>query len=287
MEVVSLTPRGYCHGVVRAIDIVLRAAKDPDVPGPIHVLGPIVHNAHVSTMLADHGVITLDPPSKRKLEALESIVEGTVVFTAHGIDEAIRKRASDKGLHIIDATCPDVKASFEVISSHVAKGRVVLFIGRKNHPESEAARSISPSVKHLENVEDVDALPDMTEDIVLLAQTTMSAQDIERLVVAAKVRFPNAIDEAIACHATRIRQEAVSRQDDDIELCIVVGDEKSHNTRKLVEISKTLGVDAIRVADADELPLKRLQGLKRVSVTSGASTPETVTKRVIEKLESL
>lgn len=129
MEVIKISPRGYCYGVVDALQIVRQAAKDPSLPRPIHVIGQIIHNRHAIEELTNMGVVTLDGPDR--VSILEQVKEGTVIFTAHGVSPLVKQRAQERGLYCIDATCPDVTRTHDLVRDLVAQGYYILYIGKK------------------------------------------------------------------------------------------------------------------------------------------------------------
>lgn len=285
MEVVKISPRGYCYGVVDAMVLALQTARNLDLPRPIYILGMIVHNSHVTDSFKDEGIITLDGPNR--LEILEQIESGTVIFTAHGVSPEVRKRARDKGLTIVDATCPDVTKTHDLIREKVADGYDVIYIGKKGHPEPEGAVGIAPEHVHLIEKEEEIARLDLKNDrIIITNQTTMSQWDIKHLMAKLLQKYPSAEIHNEICLATQVRQEAVADQAGQAQLCIVVGDPRSNNSNRLAQVSSEIaGVPAYRISDLSELKREWLEGIERVAVTSGASTPTPLTKEVIQYLE--
>lgn len=285
MEVVKISPRGYCYGVVDAMVLALQTARNLDLPRPIYILGMIVHNSHVTDSFKDEGIITLDGPNR--LEILEQIESGTVIFTAHGVSPEVRKRARDKGLTLVDATCPDVTKTHDLIREKVEEGYEVIYIGKKGHPEPEGAIGIAPDHVHLiEREEEIAELGLSSERIIITNQTTMSQWDIKALMSRLLEAYPQAEIHNEICLATQVRQEAVAEQVKDSDLCIVVGDPRSNNSNRLAQVSEEIGgVRAYRISDLSELDPAWLRGISKVSVTSGASTPTPLTKEVISYLE--
>jgi 4-hydroxy-3-methylbut-2-en-1-yl diphosphate reductase len=285
MEVVKISPRGYCYGVVDAMVLALQTARNLDLPRPIYILGMIVHNSHVTEAFKEEGIITLD--GHDRLEILDKIEHGTVIFTAHGVSPEVRRRAKDKGLTVVDATCPDVTKTHDLIREKTAEGYEVIYIGKKGHPEPEGAIGIAPEHVHLiEREEDIAALTLTTDRIIITNQTTMSQWDIKHLISLLIKAFPTAEIHNEICLATQVRQEAVADQAKEAQLCIVVGDPRSNNSNRLAQVSQEIaGVPAYRVADVSEIKQEWLQGISRVAVTSGASTPTALTKEVIAYLE--
>jgi len=287
MEVLTINPRGFCHGVIRAVEIVERAVLDRSVPKPIHVLGMIVHNRHVVDDLSLLSVITLYPKSGNYSELLDSINTGTVVITAHGIDERIIKKAKDKGLYVIDATCPFVHKSKHHLAKWLSKGYVVAYIGKQGHPEALSALSLSDDIFLIENGQDVDKLPENTQKLYVTTQTTCSQNDVSSIMETIAKKYPNAIFEDEICNATARRQDALIAANKEIDLCVVVGDPSSNNTRNLFKISKEItNTRTIMVNDVSEIDPSFLKDVKRISVTSGASTPDRVTDSIIAFLRS-
>jgi 4-hydroxy-3-methylbut-2-en-1-yl diphosphate reductase len=288
MEVIKISPRGYCYGVVDALQIVRQAAKDPSLPRPLHVIGQIIHNRHAIEELTRLGVLTLDGPDRRAI--LEQVKEGTVIFTAHGVSPLVKQRAQERGLHCIDATCPDVTRTHDLVRDLVAQGFYILYIGKKGHPEPEGVMGEIPGHGSLIETEaDVDALTLTAEqeaNIAISTQTTLSKWDTQRVIEHIKTRYPHAQVHIDICPATQSRQEAVVAQAKTADLTIVVGDPLSNNTNRLVQVSEELaGVPAVRIEDLSQLNTEWLKGKKRVAVTAGASTPSQLTREVIRYLE--
>lgn len=287
MEVIKISPRGYCYGVVDAMAVAMQTARNLNLPRPIYILGMIVHNAHVTEFFEnEEGIITLDGPNR--LEILDQVDKGTVIFTAHGVSPEVRARAIEKGLTVVDATCPDVTKTHDLIRDKVSRGYEVIYIGKKGHPEPEGAIGVAPGHVHLiERVEEVDSLELKAEHILITNQTTMSQWDIKHTMNKLLERFPHAQIHNEICLATQVRQEAVAEQAKEADLVIVVGDPKSNNSNRLAQVSEEIaGVKAYRVADVTEINSEWLLNVRKVAVTSGASTPTPITKEVITNLEN-
>ncbi|WP_088102498.1 4-hydroxy-3-methylbut-2-enyl diphosphate reductase [Halalkalibacter urbisdiaboli] len=286
MKVVKISPRGYCYGVVDAMVLARQAAHNLDLPRPIYILGMIVHNQHVTDAFENDGIISLDGPNR--LEILKQVDKGTVIFTAHGVSPEVRKLAREKGLTVVDATCPDVTRTHDLIRDKQAEGYQFIYVGKKGHPEPEGAIGVAPESVHLvESVEDVDELAINTDKIIITNQTTMSQWDVADIMKKAMQRYPNAEVHNEICLATQVRQEAVAEQAKECDLVIVVGDPKSNNSNRLAQVSEQIaGTKAYRIGDVSELNLDWLQGVDVVGVTSGASTPTPITKEVVSFLEA-
>lgn len=288
MEVIKISPRGYCYGVVDALQLVRQTAKDTTVPRPIYIVGQIVHNRHAIEELTNLGIVTLDGPDRASI--LEQVTEGTVIFTAHGVSPLVKRRARERGLNCIDATCPDVTVTHDLVRDLVAKGYYILYIGKRGHPEPEGVLGEVPGhISLIEDEADVDALeltPVQKEKLAVSTQTTLSQWDTRRVIAYIKNRYPQAEVHIDICAATQTRQEAVVTQAKGADLTIVVGDPRSNNTNRLVQVSEELaGVPAVRIEDLSQLKPVWLKGKKRVAVTAGASTPSQLTREVIRYLE--
>lgn len=286
MEVIKISPRGYCYGVVDAMVLALKAAQNINLPRPIHILGMIVHNRHVTEAFEKEDIITLDGPNR--LEIIEKVEKGTVIFTAHGVSPEVRARAREKGLTVVDATCPDVTRTHDLIREKAEAGYHIVYIGKKGHPEPEGAVGIAPDhVTLIETEEEASRLElDPAQRIVITNQTTMSQWDVKHIINKVLEKYPNAEIHNEICLATQVRQEAVAEQAKGADLCIVVGDPRSNNSNRLAQVAEEIaGVKAYRIADVTEIDIEWLKPVQKVAVTSGASTPTPITKEVISYLE--
>ncbi|WP_078552797.1 4-hydroxy-3-methylbut-2-enyl diphosphate reductase [Bacillus alkalicellulosilyticus] len=285
MKVMKISPRGYCYGVVDAMVLARQAAANLDLPRPIYILGMIVHNKHVTDAFEEDGIISLDGPNR--LEIIKQVDTGTVIFTAHGVSPEVRKLAREKGLTVVDATCPDVTRTHDLIREKKEEGYQVIYVGKKGHPEPEGAIGVAPEIVHLvQSVDDVNQLTLTSEKIIITNQTTMSQWDVSEIMKQAMKKYPHAEVHNEICLATQVRQEAVAEQAKEADLVIVVGDPKSNNSNRLAQVSEQIaGTKAYRIGDVSELQLEWLQDVEIVGVTSGASTPTPITKEVISFLE--
>ena len=282
MKVTGIVPRGYCKGVVRAINIAKTAAKEKK-DEPLYILGMIVHNEYIVNALKDLGAITIEDQDKTRVELLDEIDHGTVIITAHGAGDIVTEKAEKKGLHVIDASCLDVIKTHDLIKEELKEGYEVLYIGKKKHPESEGALTIDPEHIHLiTKKEDFDEL-DPEKSYVLTNQTTMSLYDVYELSEYAKKKLPHLKIAQEICTATKIRQEAIAKMDEDIDGVIIVGDPHSNNTRKLASISETKAHKDVRmIGSINELDIDWLKTKHHIAVSSGASTPTTLTNQIID-----
>ncbi|ENH97491.1 4-hydroxy-3-methylbut-2-enyl diphosphate reductase [Gracilibacillus halophilus YIM-C55.5] len=285
MEVIKIAPRGYCYGVVDAMVIAQNAIKDPNLPRPIYILGMIVHNSHVTEAFEEQGVYTLD--GKDRAALLDDIDDGTVIFTAHGVSPEVKQKAEAKGLTVLDATCPDVTRTHDLIREKVKNGYEIVYIGKKGHPEPEGAVGVAPNEVHLIQTEDeVDDLHIESDKVLVTNQTTMSQWDVYDVMQKVKEKYPQTEMEQEICMATQVRQEAVAEQAKDADLTLVVGDPRSNNSNRLAQVSKEkAGTEAYRIADVSEIQYQWLEGIDTVAVTAGASTPTPIAKEVIRFIE--
>ncbi|MEO6796057.1 MAG: 4-hydroxy-3-methylbut-2-enyl diphosphate reductase [Candidatus Dormibacter sp.] len=286
MDVLKITPRGYCHGVVEAIRAAKQTAKAR--PGEkIQMLGYLVHNVHVTDELQENGIELVDRDNR--LEGLDQIEGGTVIFTAHGVSPAVKARAKERGLNMVDATCSDVVVTHDLVKDLVERGYDVVYIGRRGHPEPEGVVGEAPDRVHLvQDPEDVDALGLQNDKIAVTCQTTLSIWDTAAMIKRVRDRYPKAEAYNEICRATQDRQEAAVEAARDCDLVIVVGSERSSNSKRLVQVVQELAHKPAYLVDtvADIKP-EWLEGKSRVGVTSGASTPTQLTRQVIEYLEAL
>jgi 4-hydroxy-3-methylbut-2-en-1-yl diphosphate reductase len=288
MEVIVVRPRGYCYGVVDAMELARKAAKNPTIPHPIYIIGLIVHNRFAVEELTGLGVTTLDGPDRASI--LEEVTEGTVIFTAHGVSPQVKQRARERGLHVIDATCPDVTKTHVLVRDWVARGYKVLYIGKKGHPEPEGVIGEAPEdVYLLETEADLEAVPTAfaaAEHLALTTQTTLSQWDTRHLIGLARDRFPHIEVQNEICMATQVRQEAVATMAKGADLTIVVGDPRSNNTNRLAQVAEEIaGSSAVRIERLADLRPELLEGKQRVAITSGASTPSQITREVVRYVE--
>jgi 4-hydroxy-3-methylbut-2-en-1-yl diphosphate reductase len=279
-KIILLTPRGFCAGVVRAIDVVKIAL---DLYGaPIYVRKEIVHNRHVVDELRDAGAIFV--------EELEEVPSGArVIFSAHGVSPAVRSQARDRGLQVIDATCPLVtKVHLEAVK-FAKKGYTIILIGHKDHDEVIGTLGEAPqSTILVSSEEDVDRLQVKDpERVSFITQTTLSLDETKDIVDRLRLRFPKIQGPAAQdiCYATENRQLAVKAVVPLCQALLVVGSQNSSNSRRLVEVCGKMGVPAFLIDDLSEVKPEWLDGVNTVAVTAGASAPENLVQELIESLQ--
>ena len=281
-QVILAEPRGFCAGVDRAIEIVERALEK--FGRPIYVRHEIVHNTHVVNDLKARGAIFIE-------ELAEVPPGATLVFSAHGVSQAVQREAEARGFRIFDATCPLVtKVHVEVAKLH-REGYEFIMIGHKGHPEVEGTMGQLDSGIHLvEDVADVARVqPSQTDRLAVVTQTTLSVDDAAEITAAVQARFPNirSPKQQDICYATQNRQDAVKLLSTQVDAVVVVGSPTSSNTNRLRELAERLGVPAYMVDDASELQDAWFEGRSSVGVTAGASAPEDLVQGVVQRLKTL
>lgn len=284
MNVNILNPHGYCGGVNKAIEKVINALNDPNIKRPIYLLGNIIHNKYVTKKLEDLGAITIKPNSRTRFDMLDDIASGTVIFSAHGVSDKVRKKAEDKSLNIIDASCPNVLFIQNKIKDYLAKNYEIIYIGASKHPECEAVLEIDPHIHLYSETLDLNSLKN--KKVYVTNQTTLSLFEISSIYDRIKNVLKNAIIDNKICNATTKRQEALINNKAD--LTIVVGDKLSSNSKKLCEVSETLGhTKAILVESVKDLEEINFCDVQLVNLTSAASTPEELLNNVYEALKKI
>jgi 4-hydroxy-3-methylbut-2-en-1-yl diphosphate reductase len=282
VEVLLAKPRGFCAGVDRAIEIVERALQLHGAP--IYVRHEVVHNKYVVEDLRRKGAIFV--------EQLVDVPAGaTVVFSAHGVSQAVRREAEERGLRVFDATCPLVTKVHAEVSKTAEAGREIVMIGHAGHPEVEGTMGqVDAGIHLVETVADVARLEIRNpENIAYVTQTTLSVDDARAIVDALRARFPAIVapKKDDICYATQNRQDAVKRLAAECDVVIVVGSPNSSNSNRLREVAANHGIPAYMVDQAVDLDPRWVEGKKRVGVTAGASAPEVLVHALIERLKSL
>jgi 4-hydroxy-3-methylbut-2-en-1-yl diphosphate reductase len=282
MDVLLANPRGFCAGVERAIDIVERALEQ--FGAPIYVRHEIVHNKSVVEDLRRKGAVFV--------EELDEVPTGaTVIFSAHGVAQAVRKDAAARGLKVFDATCPLVTKVHVEVTKMLRDGYEIVMIGHRGHPEAEGTMGQADAGMHLvETVEDVARL--RVRDPARLSyvtQTTLSVDDAQAIVAALKVRFPaiRGPKKDDICYATQNRQDAVKFMTPRCDVVIVVGSPNSSNSNRLREVAENMGAQAYMVDSAADLRPEWVVGKRCVGVTAGASAPEVLVEQLVARLKEL
>jgi 4-hydroxy-3-methylbut-2-enyl diphosphate reductase len=281
-EILLAQPRGFCAGVDRAIEIVERALKQ--FGAPIYVRHEIVHNAFVVNDLREKGAVFI--------ENLEDVPAGeTLIFSAHGVSQAVRREAEARGVTVFDATCPLVTKVHIEVAKMRKEEREIIMIGHAGHPEVEGTMGqVDDGIHLVETVEDVARLTVADpEKLAYVSQTTLSVDDTADIIAALKARFPAIAEpkKGDICYATTNRQQAVKFMAPQVEVVIVVGSPNSSNSNRLREVAEKVGAKAYMVDHASQIQPVWLEGVSRVGLTAGASAPEVLVKEVIERLREL
>jgi 4-hydroxy-3-methylbut-2-enyl diphosphate reductase len=282
MKVISAQPRGFCAGVVRAIEIVERALQK--YGPPVYVRHEIVHNKHVVESLKAKGA--------RFVEELSEVPPNSVtIFSAHGVAKSVEDEAADRGLPVLNATCPLVTKVHNQGKRYVDKGRKLILIGHAGHPEVEGTMGqISAPVILVQNEADVARL-ELSADtpVAYVTQTTLSVDDTQGIISALQRRFTNIVgpETRDICYATQNRQSAVRELSKLVDVILVVGATNSSNSNRLREIGSEEGVPSYLIADGSELDPQWLTGAATVGITAGASAPEVLVDDVIKSLRRL
>ena len=281
-EVVLAQPRGFCAGVDRAIEIVERAITR--FGAPIYVRHEIVHNTYVVNDLKAKGAIFIE-------DLAEVPAGATLIFSAHGVSQAVRREAAARGFEVFDATCPLVTKVHVEVAKLRREGYDFIMIGHKGHPEVEGTMGQLDGGIHLvEDVEDVDrvVVPDESR-LAVVTQTTLSVDDTAEITAAIKARFPKIREpkQQDICYATQNRQDAVKLLTRHVDVVIVVGSATSSNTNRLREVAQKLGSITHMIDGADELRPEWFEGKPRIGVTAGASAPEILVRQVLKRLAEM
>lgn len=287
MDVLLANPRGFCAGVDRAIEIVKRAIET--LGAPIYVRHEVVHNRFVVDDLKHRGAVFVDE--------LHEVPDGaTVIFSAHGVSQAVRAEADRRGLKVFDATCPLVTKVHLEVARNCRAGRDVVLIGHEGHPEVEGTmgqwrrEAGGGSIYLVEDLDDVAALEvGQPDNVAYTTQTTLSVDDTRTVIEALKARFPaiQGPKNDDICYATQNRQDAVRELAARCDLVLVVGSPNSSNSNRLRELAEREGVEAYLIDGAPEIDPAWIQNRKHIGVTAGASAPDVLVRGVIERLHEL
>jgi 4-hydroxy-3-methylbut-2-enyl diphosphate reductase len=277
-----LRPRGFCAGVIRAIEVVRLAIEVLDPP--VYVRKEIVHNRHVVAELTAQGAVFVD--------ALDEVPAGaTVIFSAHGVSPQVRECARQRCLRVIDATCPLVTKVHLEVTRYARENYSIVLIGHPNHDEVIGTLGEAPeAIRVVSSVEEADALdvPD-PRHLAYLTQTTLSIDDTAEIVARLKKRFPDIVGPPSQdiCYATQNRQMAVKSVASRVDGVLVVGARNSSNSNRLVEVAQRMGADACLIDSAADIPPQWLKGRRHIGITAGASTPEVLVEQVVRRLQDL
>jgi len=278
MEIIKVSPQGFCKGVIRSIAIINKALKNPQTKRLIYMLGGLVHNKHIINAYKDKGIIIIDN--------IDNINSGTVIITAHGISKKIIAALEAKKLDIINATCFDVLKTHNLIQKLIKEGNEIIYYGKNNHPETKGIMGIDERIHLIESVDDIDKLNIDSKKIAFTTQTTMGYTDVLKIIAKLKEKYLHIKTYEEVCTATKVRQQALLDAPLDIDLFIVVGDPTSNNTNKLRELGETRYKRCIMIENANDLNNIDLKNVKKVAITAGASTPPAIVNEIIEALKT-
>ncbi len=287
MEIILANPRGFCAGVDRAIEIVKRAIET--LGAPIYVRHEVVHNRFVVEDLRQRGAVFV--------EELDEVPDNaTVIFSAHGVSQAVRAEATRRGLKVFDATCPLVTKVHLEVARHCRAGRDVVLIGHAGHPEVEGtmgqwlSEAGTGRIYLVEDIDDVSRL-EVTQpaNLAYTTQTTLSVDDTRGIIQALRERYPemHGPRNDDICYATQNRQDAVRELSEQCDLLLVVGSPNSSNSNRLRELAEREGVEAYLIDGADEIDPRWVEGRRHIGVTAGASAPDVLVRGVIARLREL
>ena len=287
MEIILANPRGFCAGVDRAIEIVKRAIET--LGAPIYVRHEVVHNRFVVEDLRQRGAVFV--------EELDEVPDNaTVIFSAHGVSQAVRAEATRRGLKVFDATCPLVTKVHLEVARHCRAGRDVVLIGHAGHPEVEGtmgqwlSEAGTGRIYLVEDIDDVSRL-DVAQpaNLAYTTQTTLSVDDTRGIIQALRERYPEMQGPRNddICYATQNRQDAVRELSEQCDLLLVVGSPNSSNSNRLRELAEREGVEAYLIDGADEIDPRWVEGRRHIGVTAGASAPDVLVRGVISRLREL
>ena len=279
MEIIKVNPQGFCKGVIRAIAIINKALKNNDIKKPIYMLGGLVHNKHIINAYEEKGIIVIN--------SLDNITEGTVIITAHGVSDKVIQIIKERNLGLINATCFDVLRTHNIIKDKIQAGYDVIFYGKFDHPETKGILGISDKIKLIEKISDIKKLFIQNDKIIFSTQTTMSYLDVLEIIEEVKKYYPHIETYEDVCTATKERQTALIREAKSADLCIVVGDPISNNTNKLKEVClKYTTTPCLMVETIADLKSYDFNGINKVVITAGASTPTAIVEEIIEGLKN-
>ena len=281
IKILLPSPRGFCAGVVRAIDIVEKTLSK--YGSPVYVRHEIVHNKHVVNDLKKKGAIFVE-----ELDEIHDLSR-PVIFSAHGVPKKVPKEAENKKIFYIDATCPLVTKVHREAEKHYKNGFMVILIGHKGHPEVVGTMGQIPKdrIVLVENIDDVNKLK-IDEPVTYVTQTTLSVDDTKDIIDALKKKYPKIIEpvKKDICYATTNRQEAVKQIANDCDMFFVIGSDNSSNSKRLVEVAKKAGCKQSQLINLDsDLPINEIVKCKKIGLTSGASAPEKLVQDFIKKIE--
>lgn len=287
MKVQVLHPYGYCYGVIHAIELA-KKTKSEHPSEHVSILGMLVHNTYVIHYLEDLGIQTFFDSNRSLEELLNDVPMGYVIFTAHGHDKKLEELAIQKGYQIVDATCPFVQTNLKEMKNVLKQNKNLIYIGKKNHPETVAALSMDPNIYFYDVKEGfIDKIPPKDEPVVILNQTTLSILEMDEIYQNFQKQFTHLEIHDEICNQTRLRQEKVLHLSKNIDLLFVIGDIHSNNTESLYSLAKTTypHLSIYKISSLNEIQNVWLKNHQHVALVSGASTPKEIVDDIASFLE--
>jgi len=278
MEVILAKTYGFCMGAKRAIEIAKRARKEND--GSVNVLKEIVHNPYVVSSLKKMGI--------GSVHSLQKVKNGVIIFSAHGVAPDVVEETKNKGLKIVDATCPLVTHIHRLVKGLAKKGYTIILIGDRQHDEIIGISGESPkNIKIISKKEEIYNLTVDSSKVAVITQTTLSVDDSIEIISILKKKFPDIEVYNTICNATQSRQKAVKDLSEKVDLIIVIGSQKSANSKRLAQIARCCSKPSYLINDGKEISKKWFTNVKRVGITAGASTPDEIVEKVIKRVSLL
>ncbi len=271
---------GFCWGVNRAFEKVMKIAEEVGGNKPVYTYGPLIHNPQAVSVLEQKGI--------RVLDTIPDKINGIVVIRTHGIPPQDRKKLEKAGAVICDATCPDVGIIQGRVRKYLKLGYHIIIIGDREHPEVKALLGFAEESGVCVNSHDeIDQIPKDLMNVCVVSQSTQQRAKFEELISLIKERYPDAVIFDTICRSTNVRQEEVRELAKEVDVLVVVGGRNSSNTNRLAEISREMGCHTILIESADEMKSEEIGNVDTIGITAGASTPEWVIDRVVEKLREI
>jgi len=278
MKIFLAEHAGFCMGVQRAIDLAHKTAGE--ATGPVFVLHEIVHNKAVVEDLEKKGVMSVN--------CVDEVDNGTLIISAHGVSPDVIEKARNKGLQVVDTTCPLVSKIDRIVKRLAKSGYTILLLGDKDHAEVKGLSGVAPENTYVFRYEkEIDTLPDIAGPVALVSQTTQNIKYFEKIVELIKARYPQVEVHNTICNATEMRQGAAMEIGGKVDLMITVGSRNSANSKRLQEVAASVAPSSYLVDNASELDLEWFVGVETVGVTAGASTPDKLIQGVIDRIREI
>lgn len=277
IEIINITPRGYCNGVVKAIKMINDVLKNNSYKKPLYMYGSLVHNTHVTDALNELGIITINDYS--------NIKEGTIIITAHGLSEKEKHKMISNGVDIIDTTCKEVLKIQNLVQQKIDDGYIVLYYGKLNHPECKAVLNNNSNVILITNTNDVNNLNINCKKLFFTNQTTMSYFDTLDIINKLEEKYPNIEVNIDICNASKMRQVALKNKLNECDMILIIGDKKSNNTSKLKEICDLENKECYLIENIADLNNITFNDNIKLGITAGSSTPNKLVNEIIKTIE--